>query len=281
MAAFSLRHIFQQFKGKISITFGLLVLENIVAVLQPLVIGIAINDLLADSLRGLGYVVVLYGIGLLVGVGRRMYDTRAYTSIYAIVASDTIAHQKTQGVASSAIVTRSNLVKELVDFFENDLPQGFTSAIGVIGAIIMLGLFDGYLVVGCLVAMALIYLIYLLSEKRIFDLNQELNDELEKQVDVITHSPRPTIFSHFRNLAVWRVKLSDTESYVFGLIDLILFGLVVFALFVAVQGGSPTPGGIFSVLVYVLEFAEGVYILPIIFQQMIRLREISQRLETA
>ena len=278
-ATFSLRHIFRRFKGKIVITFALLLLENLVAVLQPLVIGIAINDLLAQSLRGTAFFVGLYVSGLVIGVGRRMYDTRAYTSVYTAVASDTVEHQREQGVSTSAIVTRSNLVRELVDFFEHDLPQGFTSTIGVLGATVMLAVFDWRLFAGCLVAMGVIYLIYRLSEKRIFRFNQHLNDELEQQVDVITRSPRPLIFAHFKTLARWRVKLSDTESVNFGLIDLALFALVIFALFVSVQGANPTPGGIFSVLAYVLEFAEGVYVLPIIFQQMIRLREISQRLQ--
>ena len=280
-ATLSLQHIFRRFKGKISITFALLLFENLVAVLQPLVIGIAINDLLAQSLRGTVLFVVLYVSGLVIGVGRRMYDTRAYTAIYTEVASDTIEHQREKGVSTSAIVTRSHLVRELVDFFESDLPQGFTSAIGVVGATIMLALFDWRLVVGCVVAMGLIYLVFSLSEKRIYRFNQHLNDELERQVDVITRSPRPSIFAHFKVLARWRIKLSDTESVNFGLIDLALFALVIFALFVSVQGANPTPGGIFSVLVYVLDFAEGVYVLPIIFQQMIRLREISQRVQAA
>jgi len=275
---FSLQHIFRRFKGKIVITFALLLLENLAAVLQPLVIGMAINDLLDQSLRGITFFVVLYIIGLIIGVGRRMYDTRAYTSIYTAVASDTVEHQRGQGVATSAIVTRSNLVKELVDFFEHDLPQGFSSAIGVVGATIMLAIIDWRLFLGCLVAIAVIYLIYHISEKPIFRFNQKLNDELEQQVDVITRSPRPSILAHFSNLAKWRIKLSDTESVNFGLIDLALFALVIFALFISVQGANPTPGGIFSVLAYVLEFAEGVYVLPFIFQQMIRLSEISSRL---
>jgi len=280
-ASFSIRHIFRQFKGKIGITFVLLLFENLVAVLQPLVIGIAINDLLAQSMRGTAFFVGLYVSGLLIGVGRRMYDTRAYTSIYTAVATDTIEQQRAQEVSTSAIVTRSSLVRELVDFFETDLPQGFTSTVGILGATVMLALFDWRLFVGCLVAIGVIYLIYCLSEAHIFRLNQHLNDELEQQVDVITRGPRPTIFAHFNSLARWRIKLSDTESVNFGLIDLVLFALVIFALFVSVQGANPTPGAIFSVLAYVLEFAEGVYVLPFIFQQMIRLREISQRIQTA
>ncbi len=43
--------------------------------------------------------------------------TRAYTAIYTAVASATIEHQREKGVSTSAIVTRSNLVRELVDFF--------------------------------------------------------------------------------------------------------------------------------------------------------------------
>ena len=41
---------------------------------------------------------------------------------------------------------------------------------------------------------------------------------------------------------------------------------------------EPTPGGIFATLAYVREFALGIYVLSWLYQQVIRLREITSRL---
>ncbi|KAA3646287.1 MAG: hypothetical protein DWQ07_08685 [Chloroflexi bacterium] len=277
---FSLKKIFKRFRLKILGTFGLLLVENILIVAQPFVFGLAINDLLAGSMRGVFYVIALYTGSLLTGVGRRMYDTRAYGSIYAAIAPETVQFQKEQNTPTSAIVTRSGLVKELVDFFENDLTQGVTSVVGVLGAMVMLFILDFRLLIGCIMAVVLIYLIYMFSEKRIFKDNQAYNDTLEEQVNVITKGQPLAIAKHFKTLTRWQIKLSDREAKNFGLIEAIIFALVIFSLFVAVQGDNPTAGGIFATLAYILEFGEGVYILPFIFQQFIRLKEISSRLET-
>ncbi|MEM8807061.1 MAG: hypothetical protein AAGF01_13635 [Cyanobacteria bacterium P01_G01_bin.38] len=72
--------------------------------------------------------------------------------------------------------------------------------------------------------------------------------------------------------------MSNLEAINFGLSELLLFVLVIFSLFVAASGENATPGGIFAVLSYIFEFAEGIYALPLIFQQTVRINEISQRL---
>jgi ABC-type multidrug transport system fused ATPase/permease subunit len=277
---FSLQGIFRRFRWKILVTFGLLLIENSLSVVEPYLLGIAINDLLSGVIRGVIYVIVLEFGKLLLGVGRRMYDTRTYSAVYASLAPETVEYQKAQNTPLSAIVARSQLVKELVDFFEHDLTQGFSSLIAAIGAVMMLLVLDIRLFWGCLAAILSIGLVYALSEKRIFRFNQALNDEQERQVDIITHQTQFAVIKHFRTLARWYVKLSDLEAINFGLIELILTALVLFSLFIAVDVENPSPGSIFAVVSYVLEFVEGVFVLPWIFQQFIRLKEITQRLHS-
>jgi ABC-type bacteriocin/lantibiotic exporter with double-glycine peptidase domain len=189
MTNFSLRGIFQRFRWEILVTFGLLLLENILSVVEPFLFGIAINDLLAGSTRGVLYVTVLELCKLILGVGRRMYDTRTYSDMYASLAPETVEYQKAQETPLSAIIARSQLVEELVEFFEQYLTQGFTSLISAVGAVIMLLVLDIRLFWGCLAAILMIGLVYTFSEKRIFRLNQALNDEQEQQVEIISHQP--------------------------------------------------------------------------------------------
>lgn len=279
MNDFSIKSIFKKYRWKISLTFLLLVLENVAKVLQPLVLGIAINDLINEKNDGLWLFCMLYGIGFIIGTIRRYYDTRAYTSIYTNVASEIAEKQNEKEVEVSAIAARSALVKELVDFFEHDVTQAFTSAIGVIGALIMLALFDWWIFGGCLVAIIIIVIIYTFSTKRIYNYNIGLNDELEHRINVLEAREQTGIFNHFKKIANWLVKMSDLETINFSIIEVVLFVLAIYALYASASAVNSTAGEIFSVLTYVLEFSGGVFMLPIIFQQVIRLREISSRLK--
>lgn len=279
MKDFSIKSIFKQYKWKISFTFFLLILENIFKVIQPLVLGIAINDLINSENDGLWLFCMLYGASFLVGIIRRFYDTRAYTSIYTNVASEIASIQNQKEVPVSAIAARSALVKELVDFFEHDVTQGFTSAISVIGVLVMLALFDWWIFGVCLITIIIIILIYSLSNKKIYGYNIGLNDELEHRINILETRKQEGIVGHFKNISKWLVKLSDLETLNFSVIEIILFTLVIFTLYAAASAIDATAGGIFSTLTYVLEFSSGIFMLPIIFQQVIRLKEISSRLK--
>lgn len=279
MNDFSIQAIFRQYKLKISTTFLLLILENGFKVLQPFVLGIAINDLINKSEEGLLMFGCLYLAGFIVGVVRRYYDTRIYTFIYTNIASEIANIQNDKKVDVSSIAARSALVKELVDFFEQDVTQGFTSAIGVIGALVMLLIFDVWIFVGCILTILLIFIIYALSNRTIYSYNIGLNDELEHRITVLESRNKRQIRSHFKGISNWLVKLSDLETLNFGIIELLLFVLAVFALYVSASNETANAGSIFSVLTYVLEFSGGVFMLPFIYQQIIRLKEISSRLK--
>lgn len=280
MTHYSLSSIFKRFKWKISITFSLLVLENIFKVLQPLVLGIAINDLINQKNDGLWIFCILYGVSFFIGLIRRYYDTRAYTSIYTVVASEIADIQNQKDVSVSTIAARSSLIKELVDFFEYDITQAFTSLISVVGALIMLALFDWWLFAACMLTILIIFSIYTLSNKKIYNFNIGLNDELEHRITILEKREQNGIVRHFKNISKWMVKMSDLETLNFGIIEVVLFVLAIFALYISASAIDATAGSIFSIITYILEFSNGIFMLPIVFQQLIRLQEISTRLKS-
>lgn len=280
MTHYSLSSIFKRFKWKISITFSLLVLENIFKVLQPFVLGIAINDLINQKNDGLWIFCILYGVSFFIGLIRRYYDTRAYTSIYTVVASEIADIQNQKDVSVSTIAARSSLIKELVDFFEYDITQAFTSLISVVGALIMLALFDWWLFAACILTILIIFSIYTLSNKKIYNFNIGLNDELEHRITILEKREQNGIVRHFKNISKWMVKMSDLETLNFGIIEVVLFVLAIFALYVSASAIDATAGSIFSIITYILEFSNGIFMLPIVFQQLIRLQEISTRLKS-
>ncbi len=280
MKKLSLRGIFNRYRWKITFTFALLAVENVLNLLVPFTLGLAINDLIDHKYNGVIYFVAICLIKLVIGVARRFYDTRTYSKIYVDTASETVESEQKKNSSDSKTVNRSNLIEEITAFFEHELAQGFTSLFGVVGSVVMLSIFDYKLLIGAAISVVLIFAVYMFSENKIYFFNQSMNDELEKHVDIISSKKNNIINEHFSSLAKWRIKLSDLESINFGLIEFILFSLIIFTLSIAVTTGNPTPGGIFSILAYVIEFADGVYMLPYIYQQKIRLNEIISRINS-
>ena len=272
----SIKGLFLKYKMPISLTFLLLSLEAILLVLIPYALGLGIDSLSQDRFDGIYVLGVILFLLLLISTGRRLYDTRVYSKIYALLGVCLIKAHKKDQQEDSVIVTRSTLIKELVDFFEHDLTKAYTSLIGIVGALGMIIYLQLYVFLFCVVLMALIYWVYSLSQEKIFSYNAELNHELEKRLTMIN---RKNIFlvGHFKRIASSMIKLSDIESYNYVLIQLLIGLLLMGSLFIGMNAELST-GDIFALLTYVLNFSFEVLTLPVIFQQFIRLQEITSRI---
>ena len=84
MSEITLKTLVVRFKWPILITNLLVFLELILGVLIPLFIGLAINDLLDGSFRGVIYLIVVGVSSVGVGSIRRLHDTRAYSRMFQI-----------------------------------------------------------------------------------------------------------------------------------------------------------------------------------------------------
>ena len=125
----TLAGIWKTYRARISGTLSLLTVERLLGVAVPFVLGVAINDLIAGSLRGVWWLVALELTALLIGTGRRLYDSRVYAGIYSDVADNTA--QRTD-LSVSRRAARLGLARELVDFFEWELPELLAALVGII-----------------------------------------------------------------------------------------------------------------------------------------------------
>lgn len=275
---FTLWALFQRFLGRISFTLFLVIAEAAVNLLFPLFMGFAINGLLASNYDGLISLAILGFVSLLLGAGRRLYDTRIYAGIYTKVAPELVDKEQKKASSVSKITARSNLLTELVEFLENSLLEVVNSFIGLFGTLLIIWSLNRNIFVACLIATLFIMVIYLFSGKRNFRLNKGYNDQLEKQVDVLTAADEHRTAAHFKDVMRWNIKLSDFETFNFSIAWAGLIGLLLYAVFAAVDSGIVAYGTIFSILVYVFEFMGSVVALPLYYQQLIRLNEISSRL---
>jgi hypothetical protein len=273
--------LFAAYRGRILFTYGLFNLENLLRLVQPFVLGLAINDLLRSSYRGLLLLVLQHLSHMLVGSLRQMYDTRAFTSIYTDLATQVVFEQRERDVDISRVAARSALSREYVDFFEGSVPIMMYALYSVVGALLMLGLYDWMLVIYCLALVIPAFALnYVYSKKTLF-LNNQLNDQLEQEVEVISRFDRQEVRNHYGMLARWRIKLSDWGAVNFSLMEMFVLGLMVLSLVRFCTRSEVDAGDIVAMFQYVLMFVGGLDSIPILVEQMSRLRDIGRRIMSA
>ncbi|MEM7132969.1 MAG: ABC transporter six-transmembrane domain-containing protein [Chloroflexota bacterium] len=270
--------IIHRFKRKISLTLLLVVAESLLDLLFPLFIGYSINGLLNQSYAGIAALGGLGVLTLLVGSGRRFYDTRAYAGMYTSLSTEMVSREQEKKNSISMISARASLLTEFVEFLENSMPSIITSVIGLVGILVILFTLNLYVFWASVALFALMAVVYLLSGRWNFSYNKSYNDELENQVNALSTHDMGVIGRHFKTVMHWNIKLSDLETINYALIWLGIIGLLVYAPIAVIGNGVTDYGLVFSVLMYVFQYVESVVSLPFFIQQVIRLQEISGRL---
>ncbi len=274
----SIKSLFFRFKWKVTLTFALVLFETLLNLLFPLFIGLAINGLLNRRYENLMWLAALGVLTLVIGSARRFYDTRAYAGMYQIISNEMVVREQRKDSPISRISARTTLLTEFVEFLENSVPMITGNFIGVFGVLILIFSLNRNVFWACLAIFVLIIVVYGLSGKKNFQLNEKYNNQLEKQVEALSSKDNSTIQQHFRSLMRWNIKLSDLETLNYSVIWLGLIGLLTYAPVAVINSGVVSYGLIFSILMYVFTYIESVATLPLFIQQIIRLQEISSRL---
>ncbi len=258
-------------------TYALYNVENLLSVTQPYVIGLAINGLLQSEYGVLALLVGQTLAQLFVGTARRMYDTRAFSAIYTDTATRLVCLQRNAGIGVSRVVARSSLSRELVDFFEYELKGLFYSAYGVLGGLAMLVLYDRLLVAYSFAIVVPLLWVSRRLAKRAFRLNASLNDQLEREVEVIEAGREHSVREHYQLLAKWRVGLSDIEAWNFLQMEIFILALIVTSLTRYCAHPGVEAGDIYALFAYILMFVGGLDCVPRMTQQIARLHDIARR----
>lgn len=272
----TLKNIFLRFKLRISITIFLSFLESVIFILFPLFIGYAINDLLKSEYTWLIYLGLLGFTSLIIGAGRRFFDTRIYATVYEKISTELVENEREKEIPVSKTNARVGLLTEFVEFFENLFPEILTNFLGIVGTLFVLFFLNKIIFLTCLAIVVIIVLVYGLTSNLNLKYNKNYNDILEDQVGRISDRKYP-IKKHFKSLMKWNKKLSDLETINFSIIWFFMIGLLLFSIKISAENALEF-GVIFSIVMYVFEFIENSLTLPLYYQQLIRLKEISARL---
>jgi hypothetical protein len=259
------------------LTYALFNVENLLGLAQPFVLGLAINGLLRAEYGVLALLAGQHLALLFVSTARRMYDTRAFTAIYTDTATGLVCRQRDAGVGVSTVAARSSLSRELVDFFEHELKGVFASVYGVIGGLAMLVVYDWLLVVFCVLNVAPLAILNRRLARRSFTLNASLNNQLEREVEVIENGQAGPVRDHYGLIARWRIHLSDMEAWNFLQMEFFILALIVAGLMRYCSQPGVEAGDIYAVFAYVWMFIGGLDFVPRLTQQIARLRDIAGR----
>ncbi len=255
-----------------------MVLEAVGWILFPLVIGRAIDSVIAGSRRGL-YELAFLGVATMgVDIARRVYDSRAYARIYVRLSQELVARQAE--TSTSAKTARLGMLKEVVEFFENSLPSLVSAVLGLVGTVAILAALNLPVFAGCAAVMGATAAVYAFTGRLTIRFNQAYNDEYERRVEAVESGNPSLVGRHVRRMMRWNIKLSDLEAANFGVVWVLMMALLVFAVSASVTD-QVQYGEVFAVVMYVFQFMEAVTLLPLHYQQWLRLREITGRLETA
>ena len=272
------KRVIRSYRWRLLLTYVLTLVENVFELLYPFAVGLAIDGLLrGGGVLSLAPLAAIWVAHVVTGTGRQLYDTRLFTAMYGFSATAMIVGQRTRGVSTREVSARADMMEEVIDFLEYELPALTRSAISILGSIGMLFLYDvaaGVITAALLVPIAVIQRLY---GKRAFALNGRLNDRRERQVDTVADGRRGRVGVHFRALAKWRVKLSDAQAAAWSVTDLLSLGAVVLVLLHITATEGVQAGAIFAALAYVLAVADALEEAPVIVEQVGRLADISRR----
>jgi hypothetical protein len=202
-----------------------------------------------------------------------------FTGIYAALASRVVLDQRDLDVEVSRIAARSALAREIIDFYERDIPFAVQCAYAVAGASVMLALTDWLLLPCCLTLVAGIVGLSIVLRRKSDVLNTGLNDELEREVHYISGGQAAEVRAHYRQVASWRVRLAQWGAIIFVLMELLVLAITMMILVHACRSGDSDAGRIAAMVGYSGMFITGVISVPQLVQQIGRLGDISRRME--
>lgn len=265
---------------KLVVTLMLVVAENIIYLLYPLMAGFAINAIIkGQPLHALLYALVVC-VMWAIGAARRSMDTRTFARIYAGLAVPVILAQRQDDHSHSTITARVTLSREFVNFFETHLPLLISSVASMVGAVVMLLTIEFWTGVACL-AVLIFFALFLPGYTRQNEmLYKKLNDRLEKEVGFVGTASENTLNKHYNFLAQVRIRLSDREAFGYlsiGIAAAFLFAMTLWLM--ALKGGG-NAGHIYSVMTYLWMFAMSLDDGPSLLEKYSQLREIGKRVNT-
>lgn len=273
-----LNTLFAKHGLRMSGTYALLSTEEILMVLLPAFIGAAIDGALFGDYWPLGYLQLALLVLITAGFLRRRYDTAMYSAIYANSAIQLATDTNISDDERRALITHTRWLRELISFFERDVPNAVRHLFSFLGSAMMLAWYYWPLLGLALLLALLVGAITVRYAKHAERMNRLLNRFALNEPRLILQSNIIGSTSNFLRERTWRIRLSNAESWTFGSLWLAATIPIGLAIYLSAKAQHP-PGQIFAELSYLLAFIGSLEGLPLLAEQWSKMQDIVRRLE--
>ena len=275
-----LKKMFEENWKSILFSYSLFVVNAILMVVYPKVLGNAIDHLIAKDYSYIWYLVSTFVGIMFFGYISRIYDTKVFSGIYRRFASTETNKQLDNDVETTKINGRLTLMHYIVQFFERDMLLVVQTIIGLVGAIYFLVMVSLPIVGFLIITTILILGATAYYSPRIAKITSQYNDLSEEQTDVIATRNISSINNLLRRSQFLSVKMSNVDAKFSIWIQGIVYGSVTALLTYYVMYNKVTVGSVFSTYRYMFDFCNALLGLPTILTSYINIKDVIKRLET-
>jgi ABC-type multidrug transport system fused ATPase/permease subunit len=149
----------------------------------------------------------------------------------------------------------------------------------LLGALVLLLFYDAWSACFCLMLLLPLVILNRRYSRRTLTLNKRLNNQLEREVAILTRRPAGRVLGHYRLLAKWRILLSDAEAANWGIMELFSIGLAAAVIMRIASLPNIESGTIYAMLAYLWNFIASLNNVPALVQQLSRIKDIARRME--
>ena len=272
--------MFKENWKSIMFSYSLFMINSILMVMYPKILGNSIDHLIAKDYSYIWYLVSTFVAIMFFGYISRIYDTKVFSGIYRRFASIETYKQIESDVETTKINGRMTLMHYIVKFFEGDMLVVLQTIIGLVGAIYFLSLVS-WTIVGFLIITSILILgaTFYYSPK-IANITRQYNDLSEEQTDVISTRNISSINNLLKRSQHLSLKLSGIDAKFSIWIQGIVYGSVTALLTYYVMYNNVSVGSVFSTYRYMFDFCNALLGVPTIITSYINIKDVIKRLET-
>lgn len=275
-----LKVMFKENWKSIMFSYSLFMINSILMVVFPKILGNSIDHLIAKDYQYIWYLVLVFVAIMFFGYISRIYDTRVFSKIYRRFASIETHKQIEGGVETTKINGRLTLMHYIVQFFERDMLIVLQTIIGLVGAIYFLSLVSLTIVGFLIITSILILGVTFYYSPKIAEITSQYNDLSEEQTEVINTRKISSINNLLKRGQRLSIKLSNIDAKFSIWIQGIVYGSVTALLTYYVMYNTVSVGSVFSTYRYMFDFCNALLGLPTILTSYINIKDVVKRLET-
>jgi ABC-type multidrug transport system fused ATPase/permease subunit len=270
------RIIWKENRNAIGFVYLLNIIEEVFFLLIPSAVGMLINTFIYGKSYGLLAFCITYIGWQGMATFRKIKDTEIFTDIFNQFTFRLLnSHTKQE---TTKINARVEMMKQVVDFFQDDLPFVVNSLISIIGSSILLYFYNSKLIFVSVVILIPSLLINYFYSKKIILATESLNDKFEEQVDIIEKGSKDEQIRYFLTLRKLNIRKSSLEAYNFGLIEVFSFLMILISIYIICKTDKMEYGDIVASYGIILRFAYGFDFIPHITTKLATLKDITNRM---